>query len=169
MIADDSPLDAEHAAFIQGPVSIHAASRNARYETTVTRGIGCRVSADRRHVTVFLSASQSAALLADLQSDGAIAVVFSQPSSHRTIQLKGIDATVTRTTAQDPHLLAAYRSNLAADVGPMGYSEAFVRALVAAALGDAVAVTFTPSAAFLQTPGPKAGTPLQPSLQPPSR
>ncbi|HXH04504.1 MAG TPA: hypothetical protein VNN09_14465 [Candidatus Competibacteraceae bacterium] len=60
----DFVLDRDHAAFIQGSVSISAASR-------------------------------SAAVLAELRADGAIAVVFSRASTHRTVQLKGTDAAVT--------------------------------------------------------------------------
>jgi hypothetical protein len=155
------PLDAEHAAFIEGPVSITAASRNARNETTLSRVFGCRVSADRRRVTVFLSAAQSAALLADLRGNGTIAVVFSRPSTHRTIQLKGSDATVVPMTGEDPRLLAAYSRQWAAEIRPLGFSKEFAGILAPLAPGDVVAVAFTPAAAFLQTPGPKAGTALR--------
>lgn len=161
MIGEEPPLDAEHAAFIQGSVSIIVASRDTGHETTLSRAVGCRVSADRRRVVVFLSAAQSGALLADLRATGVIAAVFSRPRTHRAIQLKGADAQVTALDAEDRHLLAAYRQGMAAEVRPLGFPEAFARALFAVAPDDVVAVAFTPSAAFLQTPGPKAGTPLE--------
>ncbi len=184
MIPDDPALDAEHAAFIQGPVSIHAATRNAANQTTVTRCLGCRVSEDRRRVTVLLSAAQSTELLADLRADGTIAVVFSHPSSHRAVQLKAVDAvvasgraigavgavgTVAPAAREATRFLEAYRKALAAEVGPLGFPEGFVRALLAVTPDDVVAVTFTPTAAFVQTPGPKAGAPLgspEPSAPP---
>jgi hypothetical protein len=87
-------LDAELVAFIQGGVSIHAASRSASHEPDLARALGCRVSADRRRVSVFLLASHCGALLADDRANGAVAVVFSLPGSHRTVQLKGKDAAV---------------------------------------------------------------------------
>jgi hypothetical protein len=160
-MAEAARLSPEDAAFIEGGVSIHAAARNAANDTTVARAIGCRVSADRQRVTIFLSAVQAAALLADVRANGAIAVVFSQPSSHRTIQLKGDDAEVVPSMTDDPHLWSTYRARLAAAVQPLGFSDAFVRAMLSPASGDVVAVAFTPSAAFQQTPGPKAGAPLQ--------
>jgi hypothetical protein len=163
MTNQSPPLDAEHAAFIQSGVSIVAAARNADHETTVSRAVGCRVSTDRRQVTILLSAAQSAALLADVRANGVIAVVFSQPRAHRAIQLKGIDAAVVPLAPEDPHLVAAYRRLLATEVAPMGFSDVFVRAVMSVVPGDIVAVAFTPSAAFLQTPGPKAGTQLQPT------
>ena len=85
-------LDAELAAFLESGVSIHAASRDAGCVAHLSRAIGCRVDADRRRVTLFLLASQSGAILADFRANGAIAAVFSLPTSHRTVQLKGRDA-----------------------------------------------------------------------------
>lgn len=161
MTQEAVPLAPDEAAFIEGGVSIIAAARDANNEMTVSRAIGCRVSADRRQVTVFLSTVQSGALLADVRANGVIAVVFSQPTSHRAIQLKGSDAAVVPLASEDPHLWAAYRARMAAAVQQHGFSEAFVRAMLNAPSGDVVAVAFTPTAAFVQTPGPKAGTPLQ--------
>lgn len=153
-------LSPEDAAFIQGGVSIHAAARDASNDTAVARAIGCRVSADRRQVTIFLSAVQAAPLLANVRGNGVIATVFSEPSSHRTIQLKGTDAAVVPSTPDDPHLWSSYRARLTAEDRPLGFSDAFVRAMLSPASGDVVAVAFTPSAAFQQTPGPRAGAPL---------
>jgi hypothetical protein len=163
MTIESPALDAEHAAFIQGGVSIVVAARNADHATTVSRAVGCRVSADRRQVTLLLSAAQSAELLADVRDNGIIAVVFSQPRRHLAIQLKGGDAGVVPLADEDPHLVAAYRKRLADEVAPIGYNDAFVKAVMSVVPGDLVAVAFTPSAAFLQTPGPKAGTRLQSS------
>lgn len=157
-------LDSEHAEFITAGVSIIVAGRDAQNETTVARAVGCRVTGDRRRVTVFLPAGQSGALLADVRANGCVAVVFSEPTTHRAIQLKGADAAVVPLAADDPHLLAAYRTRLAARVAPLGFSEAFVRAVLSVVPGDVVAIAFTPSGAFSQTPGPKAGFPLQPSV-----
>ncbi len=155
-------LSPEDADFICGGVSINVAARDARHETTVSRAIGCRVSQDRRRVTVFLSAAQSAALLADVRQNGIIAVVFSQPTRHRAIQLKGTDAAVVPLEADDPHLLAAYRQRMVAGIAPLGFTPEFVRTFMNVAPGDVVAVAFTPSAAYLQTPGPNAGARLEP-------
>lgn len=157
---DSSPLDPEHAAFIQGGVSIIAASRNQNNQPNLSRAIGCRVSADRRRVTLFLYAAQSVALLADVRTNGAIAVVFSQPSTHRTLQLKGADAEAAALMKDDVPILAAYRQSLTAELELISFPEPFPRALFSCPTGDAVAVNFTVAEAFVQTPGPKAGTPL---------
>ena len=154
-------LASEHADFITGGVSILVAGCDPGNETTVSRAVGCRVTDERRRVTVFVCAAQSGALLADVRANGRIAVVFGDPMTHRAIQLKGADAAVEPLAADDPHLIASYRSRLSARVEPFGFSEVFVRALLSVVPGDVVAIAFTPNGAFSQTPGPKAGAPLQ--------
>jgi len=156
-------LDPEHATFIQGRVSIIAASRDTHNEPNLSRAVGCRVAPDRRSVTLFLFAAQSGALLANLRANGTIAVVFSEPSTHRTLQLKGRDANVAPMEITDAQILVAYREGFAEELAGMGYQEVFARTLLGCATGDVVAVSFTVAEAFVQTPGPKAGTPLQAS------
>lgn len=156
-----TPLLCEsHAAFIQHGVSILVASRAAGNAPVVARASGCRVSADRCQVTVFLAADSSAAVLTDLEETGAIAVVFSRPSTHKTIQLKGSDARLGPLAAGDEILIQAYRESFVEDLLDIDWSRDFGRTLIPATDHRAVAVTFTPNAAFDQTPGPKAGRAL---------
>jgi hypothetical protein len=153
-------LDAELAAFIQGGVSIHAASRDADCVPSIARALGCRVSPDRARITVFLLASHAGAMLADFRGNGAIAVVFSLPSTHRTVQLKGNDAALEDLHDGDWVIVARNREAFTADLVGVGYPHSLGRTLTAGTRGDIIAVGFTVSAAFLQTPGPSAGTPL---------
>ena len=150
-------LSAENAAFVQQGVAVIAGARDRDNMPTLVCGIGCRVAPDRDRVTVFLPASQCAELLANVRDNGAIAVVFCQPSTHRTIQLKGTDATVVSLAPGDHERMAAQAAALAADIIGIGYREDPVRTLLAYAPEDVVAVAFTPAAAFQQTPGPNAG------------
>lgn len=87
-------LGAEHATFIQGAVSVVVSARDGNLVPDVLRGCGCRVTRDRRHVTVLVEPARAGAVLDHIRANGMIAVVFSQPSTHRTIQLKGSAATV---------------------------------------------------------------------------
>lgn len=150
-------LSAANADFIQQGVSVIVGGRDRDNTPTLARGIGCRVAPERTRVTVFLAASQAVELLAHLGDNGAIAVVFCQPSTHRTIQLKGTDAKAVPLEADDHERIAAQAAALAADIIGIGYREEPVRTLLAYAPEDVVAVAFTPSSAFLQTPGPNAG------------
>jgi hypothetical protein len=148
------------AAFIQRGVSMNVASRDAGNMPTVARACGCRVSPDLRQVTVFLSPAQSEAVLKALAETGAIAAVFSRPSTHKTIQLKGSDARVGPIAVGDEAIVAAYRESFVEDLLGIGYTRAFASAVVAGADDRVVAVTFTPTEAFDQTPGRNAGRAL---------
>jgi hypothetical protein len=155
-------LDEEHAAFIQGGVSIVAGSRDASNAPRLARAVGCRVSPDRRRVTVLLSTRQAGGLIAAIRASGAVAAAFNQPSTHRAIQVKGAGATIAPADAGDARLAARYADAVIADIALLGYSEAFGHALLWHDPAELVAVTFTPGAVFSQTPGPRAGEPLRP-------
>jgi hypothetical protein len=154
-------LDAEHAAFVLLPgISMTAASRGAGNLPVLGRVHGCRVAADRSRVTVFLPSDQYPGLIEAVRATRAIAVVFSQPTTHRTIQLKGTDAQVEPLAPGDAELAVTASDSFAAGLGALGYNETMVRAAVWVEPSALVAVGFTPCAAFQQTPGPRAGAPL---------
>jgi hypothetical protein len=155
------PLDPDHAAFVQGGGWVVVATRNADCIPDVVRGCGCRVSRDRRRITVLVEPSRAGTLLGDIAANGMIAVVFSQPSTHRTIQLKGSDARVVKVTATDRAVAARHLRDWSEDLCRIGYTPEFANAVRGAAPRLA-AITFTPSAAFQQTPGPGAGQPIAP-------
>lgn len=157
----DALIDEEHAAFIQGAVSMLVAARDAQLVAVNARAFGCRVAQDRRRVTLLLCRPQAQRVLECLQANGAIAAVFSQPSTHRTLQLKGRDAIVDAVLPADQGLMARYVEGIVAEFGPLGFSAPFARTLMACPSEQAVAVSFTPAAAFMQTPGPRAGEPLR--------
>jgi hypothetical protein len=149
-------LDLDHAAFIQGAVSVVVSSCNPQRVPDVLRGCGCRVSRDRRRVTVLFEAARAGTVLENIAANGMIAVVFSQPSTHRTIQLKGSDARVVRATAADRAIAQQHLHAWVQDLRLIGYATEFARA-VRGEPRHLVAVAFTLASAFLQTPGPAAG------------
>jgi hypothetical protein len=153
-------LDEVHAAFIQSGVSIIAASRDARNVPTLVQALGCRVSADRQRVTIFLAASRSEPLLENIRVTRQIAVVFTQPSTHRSIQLKGTDAARVPIDGGECELLRRYTAGYSLELHTVGAVEGAAEILTWCEPEDLAAVAFTPSAAFSQTPGPRAGAPL---------
>ncbi len=153
-------LDEANAAFVQGGVSIVAASRDAGLVPSIGRAMGCTVSGDRRGVSLLVAASQAARLLDDVRGCGRVAVVFSQPSTHRTLQLKAEDARVRDLRPGEFDVVLRYVDAFAAEVEPLGHTRGQARTLLTCREDDVIAVDFTPTEAFEQTPGPKAGTPL---------
>jgi len=158
---DVAPLEEELARFLASRISVQVATCDAQGFTTLVRALGARVAADRRRVTMLLARSQAAPLLAMLRENGQIAVVFSHPVSHRTVQLKGRDAAVEAATPADEAELAPYATAMAAHLAAYDVPEAFARAMVSCPPGDLVAVSFTPCEAYGQTPGPGAGERLE--------
>lgn len=150
------PADAD---FVQGGVSISVAARTADLSPVMARGLGCRIAADRREIIVFLSRSIAAAVLACVEDNGAIAAVFTLPSTHQTLKLKGTDARLLEIDPADLGLIQDYRRKFTLDLASMGYTPEFAAAVVPM-MDDLVAVRFTPNAAFDQTPGPDAGKAL---------
>jgi hypothetical protein len=162
MTAQKLPLlDAGTAAFIEGGVSINASSRDANKTPSMARAVGCRVSTDRKSVTILIPKSRAPELLDSIAFCHQIAVVFSEPSTHRTIQLKGTDASIVPIEKSDAKLNERFADAFVAEVCPLGYEKEVIRALVSCEVEDLSAVKFTPSLAFQQTPGPRAGEPLK--------
>lgn len=153
-------LDEATADSIQHHTSINVAARDAHNRPSVTRAFGCRVSPERREVTVFLSPERAAAVLADLRDNGTIAVVANRPSTHETIQLKGRVSRIEPVSPADLQHMAAYLDSFVEELAVIGYAAYFVHKLDPEVGRNCLAVTFEPNAAFDQTPGPKAGEKL---------
>jgi hypothetical protein len=155
------PIGDEHAALIEHRVSIMVGSRDAGLRPHLLRAVGCRLSADRRRATLLVPEGSSREVLNDLRANGRIAVVFSQPTSNRTLQLKGNDASVGPCGADDAALADRYVQGFVEEIGRLGFNAALAHTILSR--GDAlVAVHFTIAEAFEQTPGPSAGEPVTP-------
>ena len=161
-VREGTLLDEGAAAFLHRPgVSITAASRDDRNVPHIGRCLGCRVAANRERVTVFIASAQYEPFFAALAASRAIAVVFSLPSTHRTVQLKGTDAAVGPLEPGDAQMIERHVDDFAGELGALGYPRDVVRAYHWCDAAELRAVTFTPSAAFEQTPGPGAGAPMK--------
>lgn len=146
---------------MQGGVSINLASCDSDKLPTLVRGIGCRVTADGALVTIFVPHFKSEQVRRDLPDNGNVAVTFSQPSTHRTIQVKGDGAAVRPLAEEEQALIDAYRLAFVQELQPLGFPPPAIRALLACPPQQLLALSFKPRAAFDQTPGPDAGQPLQ--------
>jgi hypothetical protein len=153
-------LNEKWAAFIQGGVAITLASRDAQNVPTLVRAIGCRVEGNKQRVTILVTGSQAEPVLKAIRSTGTIAAVFTQPSTHISLQLKGNDAALTRVRATEVRWSKTQQDAFVADTSSIGYPEDLIRAVFWFDPADLMAITFTPASAFLQTPGPRAGESL---------
>lgn len=156
-------LSADDAEFITKGLSITLASRDLRHVPSIARGLACLFSADGAQLIVLLSRQQSADLLRDVDACGHLAVVITEPSSHRTLQLKGCDACVAAAEAGDLAVLASSCANFAADILPLGFGADFTRRLFAVEPSDLCRLLLTPTDVFQQTPGASAGQRIGPA------
>ena len=153
-----APLPPDLVAIMARGVSVIVASRDAALRPSLMRAVGSRVEADGGDITVYLSRPQSRQLVQDLAATGHIAVVFSVPSTHRSVQLKASRVEMRNADAHDAPVLARYLASMEHEVQQVGFAPPLTRAMLAHRLDDVVAVRFTPEQAFDQTPGPRAGT-----------
>jgi len=151
-------LSEANATFVQRFTSMSVAARDAQNRPVVGRVLGCRVSADRRRLTIFLSGSQSAQVLECLRTNGAIALAVTRPTTHETLQFKGTVLDIVPPSADDRVEIAAYRESFVEELTSIVYGPEFARGVVSGD-DDSLAVVFEPLAMFNQTPGPKAQGP----------
>jgi hypothetical protein len=154
-------FDAELAEFMQRGISLNLAGCGADLAPSIARAVGCRIDPGRTSVRLLVSQAQAACVLADVRDNGKLAVVFSEPATHRTVQLKAVDAVVEAAGADDIATVARYRDAFVAHVEPLGHPAPAIRALLACPDSDLCAIRFTPTAAFSQTPGAGAGQALR--------
>lgn len=159
-IASPIALSAEQIAFIEGNVTMYAATAGDNARPHVARLAGIRVDASTNTITAFMNANNAGALLADIRAARAIAVVFCEPGSEKAIQLKSKRAEIIPLQRDDQQLMVNYRERLIRHITPLGFSSEMLGCFFSSPLSEAVALQFTPCAAFDQTPGPKAGTAL---------
>ncbi|MEJ6020923.1 hypothetical protein [Ramlibacter sp. PS4R-6] len=147
-------------AMMAGGVSVLVASRDDRLRPSVMRAMGSRIDAAAGEVTVYLARRQAQDLLRDIARCGQVAAMFSQPSTHLSVQLKAARAQVRPATEADRPALDAYLAAMDREITTVGYAVLLARAMLSYRLDDLVAVTFVPEQVFEQTPGPRAGAVL---------
>ena len=147
------------AIMVRG-VSVIVASRDLALRPSVMRAVGSQVACDGSSITVFVSRRQSRQLVQDVAATGYVAAVFSEPATHRTVQVKATRALLRNADASDAPVLARYLASMEHEIQRVGYAPPMTRAMLAHQLDDLVAIGFEPEQAFDQTPGPKAGAPL---------
>lgn len=159
-------LNEDDAAFLQSGLSISIASRDANNMPSVAKALACRVSPDRRRVTVYVSTTKAAQVLRDIEASGVLAAIFTRPSTHRALQPKGRDPVIEPIKPEEAADVEADVEGFVADIVSIGYTKEEGHAYVGDGQGETIAVRFTPTAGFVQTPGPKAGARLEPAQQP---
>lgn len=143
---------------LEGLTAVHVATRDAALVPDELMATAALLSADGRSLTVYLPDATSETSLANLRENGAIAVVLSQPLTHRTVQLKGRVTTIRRADEGERVAAESFAAGFDAAVEAFGLPPAILRRRTK---WPCHAVTFDVDEAYEQTPGPRAGEPLQ--------
>ena len=155
------PLKPEFLAMLVKGVSLMLSSCDHALNPSVMRAVGSRIDDGGRRITAYLGRSQSRQLLADIATTGRLAAVFSQPSTHLTLQLKSRRVSIREARADDQPFMDRYRRSMEQEISTVGFAPVYAQALLAHDPGELVAVEFEPDEAYDQTPGQRAGSPLQ--------
>lgn len=144
-------------------VSLILSSCDHALNPSVMRAVGSQVEGGGRRITAYLMRSQSHQLLSDIASSGRLAAVFSQPSTHLTVQFKSRRVQLREASEADRPHLQRYLLSMEEELVALGYPRGLASVMLAHRAEDLVAVEFEPEEAFDQTPGPRAGQRLEAS------
>ena len=153
-------LTPELAAFCQSGVSVVLASCDRTARPLVGRALACRIAPDGE-MRVVLRESSNTGLLAALRGGAPLAATFTQPTTHRSIQLKAPGARQVAANASDAPAAVVQTAAFRRELMEIGYGEDFAAGYCGFETHDLVTITFRPDAAFVQTPGPSAGSALE--------
>lgn len=152
-------IDAELAAFMQGPVMIVAATRDAALRPTVCRLSGLIAAAGQDRFHGLVSASLWPQALANLQPGWPVAVTFAHPADYRAFQVKGSVIAVTPATPADKARAERYVADTYETLSKLGSSPRQIASWLT--IENLHSIAITASAAYRQTPGPGAGLALE--------
>jgi hypothetical protein len=141
---------------IESGVSILVGTRDEKLRPATVRGVGARVDANRRQVTVFLPDATAGRAIRNLKSNGQIAVGFSRSYDHFSVQIKGRCTSVRLANKDERKFPAQYAIAFVENMYTVGLPRAVIKRLHH---WPAWSVTFDVSDVFSQSPGPGAGKP----------
>lgn len=152
-------LTTELGEFCQSGVSVVIAASTADGLPIAGRGKACRIMPDGR-MRIFLTEAINEPLFAAFDRGSPIAVTFSAPRNHRSIQVKA--RSVRRVDLDEGDIAEVARQVRAFedDLVFVNYARRFAEHYTAYHPEAVVAIEFSPKDAFVQTPGPGAGEQL---------
>ena len=147
-------LTAELVDYMESGVSLLVGTRDAALRPASARAFGVEVSAPSGTATVFVAAAGSQTTLSNLRDNGRLALTFSRPIDHRSLQVKGRVLSITETDERQHRLQDRYFGRFAEGLIFTGLQQSLLRRI---RYFPSYAVHFRIESMFDQTPGPGAG------------
>lgn len=157
---DPLRLDEELAAFISEGTLVRLGGASASGVPDLCFGLACFVDDSRQRLRVAFDGRQAEPVLQLVTQSGRAALVFSDPVSHRTVQIKTRDARLASVPPAD-HAEIARRVALGNQrLALIGFGDPFASTLNGYEPERLVFLHCGIHGLFDQTPGPNAGKPL---------
>jgi hypothetical protein len=154
-------LTPELEAFCQSGISVIVGACRAGEAPIAGLACGCRILPDGR-MRLLLPRPGNEGLLAMVEQGAGIAITFTGPFTHRSIQVKGSHAVVVASDEVDKQEAVRQSQGMRRELVEVDYPPAFAAAYCRVDTDVVVTVVLTLDAAFVQTPGPGAGAELKP-------
>jgi hypothetical protein len=142
---------------LRGPAFMHVGTRGADLRPAHAFPLGVVVDDDRETVTFFVNEWRAKRILSDLENNGRVAFAAGL-LSHEAYQLKGTYLSSRPATDDEIAFQEAHRAKLCAELSQALPREVAEGLFLRLACRPSVAITFRVEEAFLQTPGPGAGS-----------
>lgn len=121
-------LSPAQRAFLHGEVSVSiAASDSSTRRSSVVRVLGSHASDDGQQLRLLVDRGQAADPLRWIAASGRMAVVYTEPLSHRSLQIKSTDARVLPPDAEDLVEAARHPRQFTAAIGAVGWPPAHMQ------------------------------------------
>lgn len=147
-------LSDEIRHFIVSPVMIIVGTRDKANRPSIGRAVGARI-VDEESIDILLSAWQWPDTIANLAANGQAAITFARPSDYVSYQLKGT-AHLRAAEPTDWELSRRYQAGIFALFDGLGLPADMVSPWLAER--ELTVARLNVGEAYVQTPGPKAGT-----------
>jgi hypothetical protein len=150
-------LDRQLTEFLEQGLAIHIGTRNERLEPNGCRVTAVRVEDEGRHIVAFIPKAATAAVLADLRSNGQAALSCTRPADDRAVQVKGEVVSIHDADAVEEQFALAQWDGFLKQLDLIGLPGASTATWT---MWPCIAVKIRVTALFSQTPGPDAGAVL---------
>ena len=144
------------SGMLRGGVAVVVATVDGDGRPGITRGWGAVYDASSSHLSLNVTAPAGSPTLANLESNGAIAVTISEPLTYTTVQVKGTVAHLGAPSEDDRARAHEHVDRFVDEVAQLGITSGADGFF----LGDLRRVDFPITEMFLQTPGANAGKQL---------
>ena len=155
-LSQEAPvLTPELVEFIHSGVAVGIASRDESMRPAFARAWGQEVSADRRSLTLCVSAADGSPMRSNLEANGAAALGFCPPTIAKAVQVKGVAVVLGEPGPDDLERVERHVRAFEAECARIGAPpEVATRMFDGSAL---VMISVAIDEGFDQTPGPTAG------------